>query len=94
MYFFGEIIRDRSAKRLYISERYLEDVLDRFDMSHCSPVRSTSPAAFKPRAATDGEFESAKHLPYAQIANAAVITRPVIAHAVLVLSRFLAKSTS
>ena len=37
-------------------------------MSHCSPVKSTSPAAFKPRAATDGEFESAKHLPYAQIA--------------------------
>ena len=50
-----EISRDRPAKRLYISqERYLKDVLDRFDMSHCSPVRSNSPADFKPKAATDG----------------------------------------
>ena len=85
-----EITRDRAAKRLYISqERYLEDVLDRFDMLHCSPVKSTSPADFKPKAATDGEYETAKHLPYPQIVvlllYAAVITRPDIAHAVSVL---------
>ena len=48
--------RDRTARRLYISqERYLEDVLYRFDMSHCSPVKSTSPADIKPKAATDGK---------------------------------------
>lgn len=51
-----EITRDRSAKRLHISqERYLEEILDRSDMSHCSPVNSTSPANFKPKTATDGE---------------------------------------
>ena len=64
-------------------------------MSHCSPAKSTSPANFKPKAATDGEYEAAKHLPYPQIVGsllyAAVITRPDIAHTVSVLSRYLAK---
>lgn len=64
-------------------------------MSHCSPVKSTSPAVFKPNAATDGKYEAAKHLPYPQIVDsllyAAVITRPDIAHAVSVLSRYLAE---
>ena len=37
-----EITRDRTARRLYISqERDLEDVLDRFGMSHCSPIDFT-----------------------------------------------------
>lgn len=94
--FLGKITRDRGNKRVYIfQERYLEDVLDRFDLSHCSPVSSTAPADFKPKAATDEEFESAKHLPYPQIVGsllyAAVITRPDIAHAVSTLSRYLAK---
>ena len=65
------------------------------DLSHCSPVRSTSPANFRPKAAADGGYEAAKHLPYPQIVGsllyAAVITRPDIAHAVSVLSRYLAK---
>ena len=70
-------------------------VIDCFDMSHCSPVKSTSPADFKPKAATDGEYDTAEHLPYPQIVGsllyAAVITRPDIAQAVSVLSRYLAK---
>ena len=87
-----EITRDRLAKRLYMSqEQYLEDVLDRFDMSHCSPVKSTTPADFKPKMATNGEYEAAKHLPYPQIVcsplYAAVITRTDIAHAASTLSR-------
>ena len=61
-------------------------------MSHCSPVKTTLPAEFKP---TDGEHKTAKHLPYPQIVGsllyAAVITRPDIAHAVSVLSCYLAK---
>ena len=42
-----------------------------------------------PKAATDGKYEAAKHVPYPQIVDAllyaAVITRPDIAHAVSVL---------
>jgi hypothetical protein len=70
-------------------------VLDRFDMSLCAPVKSTTPADFRPKTATDGKFKNAKHLPYPQIVGsllyAAVITRPDIAHAVSTLLRYLAK---
>jgi hypothetical protein len=49
-----EITRDRRDKRIYISqERYLEEILDRFDLSLCSPVKSPSPGDFKPNICSD-----------------------------------------
>src|ERR1044072_2253231 len=43
-----EILRDRSAKKLWLSQKkYIEDALKRFDMSRCKPVSTTLANHFK-----------------------------------------------
>lgn len=101
-YFLGfNVMRDRKNKKLWISqEHYVESLLERFGMEDCKlPAKPSSatplPSQFKPRVATDEEFESVKHLDYPQIAGSVLylstITRPDIAFAAGVLARYISK---
>jgi len=93
-----KISRDRKNGRLWLSqESYIEKVLDRFNMSKAKPV--SSPLAghlklsSKQSPTSEKENEEMKKVPYASAVGslmyAMVCTRPDIAHAVGVVSRFL-----
>jgi hypothetical protein len=91
-----DIYRDRLNRKLYISqERYLQEVLDRFDLGNCNAVKTPFPSGFRPVEATNAEHELAKHHPYRQIVGSilyeSIISRPDLAHPAGVLSRFLSK---
>ena len=96
-HFLGfDILRDRPNKKLFVSqEKYLQDVLLRFNMEDCNAVKQPLPTGFRPIAATDEEHQVAKHLPYAQVVGsilyASIISCPDLAHPAGVLSRFLSK---
>ncbi|KAF7367080.1 Integrase catalytic domain-containing protein [Mycena sanguinolenta] len=92
-----EIERDRESRKLSMSQRqYILDVLERASMTDCNPV--TTPMDPKvqltandcPKSAED--VAKMKNIPYLHILGAiaylAVATRPDIAYAVGVLSRF------
>nr|GEW73389.1 retrovirus-related Pol polyprotein from transposon TNT 1-94 [Tanacetum cinerariifolium] len=92
------IFRDRGAKKLHISqEQYIEKVLRRFNMDKAKVVSSPLTPNFK---LTDKDCPSSKkniekmdRVPYASAVGslmyAMVCTRPDLAHAVGVVSRFL-----
>ncbi|GJZ06969.1 retrovirus-related pol polyprotein from transposon TNT 1-94 [Tanacetum coccineum] len=92
------IFRDRGAKKLHISqEQYIEKVLRRFNMDKAKVVSSPLTPNFK---LTDKDCPSSKkniekmdRVPYAlavgSLMYAMVCTRPDLAHAVGVVSRFL-----
>jgi len=96
-YFLGfNVIRDRTRRRLVISqEHYVEALLERFDMTNSNPVRTPLPASFTPRIATDQEFSDVKHLEYPKLAGSilylSTITRPDIAYAAGLLARYISK---
>jgi hypothetical protein len=96
-YFLGfNVIRDRTQRRLIISqEHYVEALLERFDMSSSNPVRTPLPASFMPKIATDQEFSDAKHLEFPKLAGSilylSTITRPDIAYAAGVLARYISR---
>jgi hypothetical protein len=96
-YFLGfNVIRDRSARKLYISqEHYLDGMLKRFNMGDCSASRIPLPTAFKPVPASDEEFEEAKHLNFPQMAGsilyAATISRPDLSYPASLLARYISK---
>ena len=93
-----EIVRDRQNKKLWLSqERYIERVIRRFDIQKAKPVsvplahhfklsKSSCPSSKK-------EIEKMSAIPYSSAVGslmyAMVCTRPDIAHAVGVVSRFL-----
>ena len=91
-----EIIRDR--KRRLSQEKYIEKVLERFNMLDAKPVSVPLASHFKlssldsPKSKEDKEFMSS--IPYANavgsIMYAMVCTRPDIAQAVSVVSRYMA----
>ena len=92
------ICRDRKGKKLYMSqERYINKVLERFNMDKAKVVSSPLSNHFKLRSSqgpsTDEEKEDMEKVPYASAVGslmyAMVCTRPDIAHAVGVVSRFL-----
>ena len=95
-YFLGfNVIRDRANKTLQIGQQhYITDVLERFGMLDCNPV-STPYQYFRPIKATDEEFASAKHHPYAQVVGSilygATIPQPELAHAASILSAYIGK---
>lgn len=64
-------------------------------MSNCNPAKTPLPSGFKPIPATDQEHELAQHRPYPKLVGsilyAATVTRPDLAHAAGVLSRFISK---
>ena len=93
------IIRDRKKKRLWLSqEKYIEKVLNRFNMKDAKSVSTPLAAHFKLSAdlcpCDDKEKEEMSKIPYASAVGslmyAMVCTRPDIAHSVGVVSRFLA----
>ena len=93
-----KIIRDRKTRKLWLSqERYIEKVLERFNMSNAKPVSSPPGAHFKPSVkqspSNEKDAEHMRRVPYASAVGslmyAMVCTRPDIAYAVGVVSRFL-----
>ena len=95
-YFLGiNVYRDRVNKRLYLSqEHYLESLLEKFGEVG-NPCKTVLPADWKPRAASDEEFDLAKDKPYPALAGsilyAATVTRPDLAFAASLLCRFIGK---
>ncbi|GJT71001.1 putative RNA-directed DNA polymerase [Tanacetum coccineum] len=93
-----QIFRDRGAKKLHISqEQYIKKVLRRFNINKAKVVSSPLTPNFK---LTDKDCPSSKkniekmdRVPYASVVGslmyAMVCTRPNLAHAVGVVSRFL-----
>ena len=93
-----EIIRDRKSCKLCLSqEKYIERVLQRFNMKNAKPVSTPLAAHFKMKKnscpSTREEREGMSKVPYSSAVGslmyAMVCTRPDIAHAVGVVSRFL-----
>ncbi|KAM2380536.1 hypothetical protein EV1_040838 [Malus domestica] len=93
-----EIIRDRKSKKLWLSqEKYVERVLERFNMkaakSVSSPLANHIKLSKESCPKTYEEKEKMAVVPYSSavgsIMYAMVCTRPDIAHAVGVVSRFL-----
>lgn len=66
-----------------------------FDISDCNPAKTPLSTGFKPVTATDEEHELARERPFPKLAGsilyAATETRPDLAHAAGVLSRFISK---
>ncbi|KAJ8466528.1 hypothetical protein OPV22_029080 [Ensete ventricosum] len=94
-----QISRDRRKRKIWLSqEKYIEKVLDRFSMSNAKPVGSPLAGHFKlcsdQSPSSDEEKEKMQKVPYASAVGslmyAMVCTRPNIAYAVGVTSRFLA----
>ncbi|KAH9682681.1 hypothetical protein KPL71_027445 [Citrus sinensis] len=92
------LIRDWKSDTLFLTqEEYIRKVLDKFDMTTAKPVQTPLPAHFRlseqqcPTADTD-KSEMIK-IPYASAVGylmyAMVLTRPDIAHAVSVVSRYM-----
>ena len=94
-----EIQRDRRAGKLWLSQRrYLEKVLERFNMGNAKPVTTPLSSHFKLTAkqcpTSDVEKEQMQEVPYASavgsVMYAMVCTRPDLAYAVSMVSRFMA----
>ena len=92
------IMRDREAKKLHLSqEMYIEKVLRRFNMDKAKAVSVPLASHFKLShnhcPSIDDEKMSMKNIPYSSAVGslmyAMVCTRPDIAHAVSMVSRYL-----
>ncbi|WCJ38272.1 Retrovirus-related Pol polyprotein from transposon TNT 1-94 [Euphorbia peplus] len=92
------IVRDRNTKKLWLSqEKYVERVLERFNMVNAKPVSITLAGHMKLSKescpTTKEEKEAMRSIPYSSAVGslmyAMVCTRPDIAHDVGVVSRFL-----
>ncbi|KAK8926133.1 hypothetical protein KSP39_PZI018401 [Platanthera zijinensis] len=95
-----QITRERSKKKLWLGQqRYIEEVLKKFNMADCKPVGAPMPVGEKLSAEmcpkTHEDIEDMAKVPYASAVGslmyAMVCTRPDIAQAVGVLSRYMAK---
>jgi hypothetical protein len=94
-----EIIRDRVGRKLWLSQRkYITNVLERFNMTDCKqqvvPMLHGTKLSVNDSPKSPDEIEDMKRVPYASAVGslmyAMVSTRPDIAQAVGVLSRFMA----
>uniref|UniRef100_A0A2N9I3V5 CCHC-type domain-containing protein n=1 Tax=Fagus sylvatica TaxID=28930 RepID=A0A2N9I3V5_FAGSY len=90
-----QILRDRKAKKLWLSqEKYVERVLERFNMKHAKPVSTPLGGHFKLSKkscpSSNKEKENMASIPYSSAVGslmyAMVCTRPDIAHVVGVVS--------
>eukprot|EP00253_Pinus_taeda_P034437 PITA_34437 len=95
-----EIKRDQEKRKLWLKQRkYVETILQRFNMQDTKPVKVPIPVGVRLSAEqcpkTQEEEENMSCVPYASafgsLMYAMVYTRPDIAHAVGVLSRFMSK---
>ena len=95
-----EIKRDRTKRKLWLNQRkYVETILQRFNMQNSKPVKVPIPVGARLSAEqcpkTQEEEEDMSRVPYTSAVSslmyAMICTRPDIAHAVGVLSRFISK---
>ena len=93
-----KIVRDRKSKKIWLSqEKYVERVLEKFNMRYAKPVSTLLASHFKLRKnlcpSSREEKEEMEAVPYSSAVGslmyAMVSTRPDIAHVVGVVSRFL-----
>src|SRR5690606_26627241 len=92
-----EIFRDRAKKKLFLSQKaYIEKVLIRFGMLTAKPIDTPCAANFHPTMSdemSEGEIDYMSRVPYASAVGslmyAMVCTRPDLAHAVSVVSKFM-----
>ena len=93
-----KIVRDRKAKKLWLSQaKYIERVVEKFKMKDAKPVSTPLANHFKlsksSYPSSKKEIEEMEAIPYSSAVGslmyAMVCTRPDIAHAVGVVSRFL-----
>jgi len=93
-----KVIRDRSKKLIWLSqEKYIEKVLKRFNMDkakHVSvPLAKHSKLSTMKSPTSEEEKKEMSKVPYSSVVRslmyAMICTRPNIAHAVGVVSRFL-----
>ncbi|KAG8488852.1 hypothetical protein CXB51_016759 [Gossypium anomalum] len=94
-----EILRDRKASKLYLSQKgYIEKVLCRFNMQSAKPVSTPLAAHFRLSSAlspqSDDEIEYMSHVPYSSAVGsliyAMVCSRPDLSYAVSAVSRYMA----
>jgi hypothetical protein len=93
-----EIRRDRDAKRLWLSQAgYMKKVLERFSMKNVKPVSTPLVNHFRLSTSqcpkTIEEIEGMSKVPYASVVGCLmyvmVCTRPDLAHAVSVVSKYM-----
>ena len=93
-----EIKRDRASKKLWLSQhKYIEGILKRLNMQDCKLVKVLIPVGTKlfvdQCSKSEKKLEYMAHVPYASVVSsliyAMVCTRPDIAHALGVLSRYM-----
>ena len=94
-----EIIRDRKARKLYLSQRgYVQKVLRRFNMSEAKSVSTPFAPHFKLSSAlspsTQADFTYMERVPYSSAVGslmyAMICTRPDLSYAVSMVSRYMA----
>jgi hypothetical protein len=95
-----EIKRNHPDRKLWLNQRkYIETILHKFNMQECKPVKVPIPIGVRLSAEqctkTQEEEEDMSHVPDASVIGSLmydmVCTRLDIAHAVLVLSRYMSK---
>jgi hypothetical protein len=95
-----EIERDRKRRKQWLNQRkYVETILQRFNMQECKSVKVPIPIGVKlsvdkcPKTHEEEEYMS--HVPYVSVVGnlmyVMVCTRPDIAHAVGVLRKYMSK---
>jgi ATP-binding cassette subfamily B (MDR/TAP) protein 1 len=94
-----EFIRDRKSGMLYLNQRgYIERVLRRFNMQDAKPVSTPLAPHFKLSLdlcpASDEDIKYMSRVPYSSVVGslmyAMVCSRPDLAHAMGVVSRYMA----
>ncbi|KAG8499626.1 hypothetical protein CXB51_006086 [Gossypium anomalum] len=94
-----EILRDRKASKLYLSQKgYIEKLLCRFNMRSAKPVSTPLAAHFRLSSAlspqSDDEIEYMSHVPYSSAVGslmyAMVYSLPDLSYAVSAVSRYMA----
>ena len=94
-----QIHRDRSNRKIWLSQKnYLKKILSRFNMQDCKPISTPLPTNFKLSSSmspsSEEETMEMSRVPYASAVGslmfAMICTRPDIAQAVGVVSRYMA----
>ncbi|KAL4337997.1 hypothetical protein AHAS_Ahas12G0166100 [Arachis hypogaea] len=96
-----QIHRDKKDRKIWLSQKnYLKKILQRFNMQECKPISTPLPMNFKLSSSmcpsSEAERMEMSRVPYASAVGslmyAMICTRPDIAQAVAVVSRFMADS--
>ena len=94
-----QIHRDRSKRKIWLSQKnYLKKILRRFNMQDCKPISTSLPITFKLSSSmspsNEAERMAMSRVPYASAVGslifAMICTRPDIAQAMGVASRYMA----